>query len=579
MIWAWLAGMCLKFSLSAEVETLATSVQNILDRGKAGTMTIQLNHFLFAVAIGLMAHAFIGYAPFPIGDDFAYAPLAERAADPSLYARDDQLRLFANHAKVYDWVYNLGKAGLGVEPTFRIVIWILAIVCSVAIWSILRALNGPIWMLPMVIGLGVVTRLDGMGRGGYGGLIAEFFHHHNVALALVLLAFGAAISRRTVLAGLFLGLAVFAQPMTALHGAFVVGMGALLRNPLEMLKLAVVTILVSLPAALPILSSIMPAPDASVSLDLVQDAYRFRAPHHYDPPWWDIAITTLYLTAAGLGALLMWRSDRALGYCSAGMALGFALLHVITVLIYKLELSDWVGFFILDANRSTPALFALGPALALAGMWRTPVQMGHWLTGALLMTLAVINTHVFSFVFLFLGAAMWVGGRLQHGRLTLTMGLIAVLVVVFPARPFSPSVTADQKKIMAVIRDTTPRDALFVIPPGMMEFRLLAKRSAYVDFKLFSVAQPDQAALTRVRIREVMSMNPEDSNTQGWPAVLAWDAAQHRTVTCDMMVEILTSTGAEYYLRKSGEGIPPPECPTLTRAIEAESLVLYELSG
>lgn len=44
---------------------------------------------IFAAVLGLLAHTFIGYEAFPFGDDWAYAPLTEHRADPSLFPRDN----------------------------------------------------------------------------------------------------------------------------------------------------------------------------------------------------------------------------------------------------------------------------------------------------------------------------------------------------------------------------------------------------------------------------------------------------------------------------------------------------------
>ena len=78
-----------------------------------------------------------------------------------------------------------------------------------------------------------------------------------------------------------------------------------------------------------------------------------------------------------------------------------------------------------------------------------------------------------------------------------------MLVLLFPPAPNPPEVPDETRLALERIRVETPADSLVVIPISLSAFRYYAKRSAYVDFKLFSVAQPDQAALTRKRIDEV----------------------------------------------------------------------------
>ena len=157
----------------------------------------------------------------------------------------------------------------------------------------------------------------------------------------------------------------------------------------------------------------------------------------------------------------------------------------------------------------------------------------------------------------------------------LGIGLATALVVFFPAKPFPPVVPEPSRQVLEYIRDETPRDALFVIPVGLSEFRVIARRSAYVDFKLFSVAQPDQAALTRARIDEVARPAPENRDAVGWPAAVLWGEDQRRDATCARMAEILNETGADYYLRLVAPEETPPVCDALPNPVISETLALY----
>ncbi|MEL7257611.1 MAG: DUF6798 domain-containing protein [Pseudomonadota bacterium] len=536
---------------------------------------MHLDKILFAVALGLLAHAFIGYFPYPFGDDFAYAPLADYRADPTLFARDDQLRLFANHAKAYDWLYALGTATFGVELVFRIAVWVLAAGVAVALYVLLAALGAPLLVLPAALGLGVVVKLDGMGRGDFGGLISPFFHHHNLALALVLGAISAACFRKSWLAGILLGAAVFAQPMTAFHGAMISGFGALLRHPGDVVKMAIAAVFVALPAALPILSSLLATPDTVVSLDIINDAYRFRAPHHYDPTWHSIGVAAMYLLAGIVGSLQLMRSDASFGRFALGVMISFALLHMVTVFIYKMSLSDWVPLFILDANRSTPVLFVIGPAVALAGLLRLPWSLLHWANVCVLLGIFLLNGTLAGLGFIALSLLMWRLPQDVRMKSLLAIGLATVLLLTFPAKPSVPPVPVETRQALEDIRAVTPRDALFVIPISLSEFRLIAQRSAYVDFKLFSVAQPEQAALTRERIDQIVDPSPENRDAKGWLAAMRWSADQRQAATCDSMTETLKQTGADYFLRYVAPDETPQDCPQLARVVQSKTLVLY----
>ncbi|CUK15623.1 hypothetical protein RUE5091_03894 [Ruegeria denitrificans] len=530
---------------------------------------------LFAALLGLLVSCLIGYEAFPVGDDFAYGPLTEHRINPKLYVNDDQLRLFENHAYVYEWMYRAGRATVGVEPAFRLALWLLAVITTVAIWAMLRALEAPLAILPMVLGISVVVQLDGMGRGDFGGLTSPFFHHHNVALTLVIAAVAAAFFRKIWLAGILLGLAAYAQPMTAFHGAIVIGLGSLIRNPLDAVKLAVAAGVVAFPVAVWLFGAILNAPDSDVMIDLIADAYRFRAPAHYDPPWFDIMIATLYLMAGCAGVALLYRKKPDLARFAAGLLLGFTLLHLVTLVVYKLAIAEWVGFFILDANRSTPVLFTVGTSLAFAGMWFVKTGRGVWLTGILLATILLLNMKLAGIVLFAIGVAMMMAGDVPRTRAVVLCGLGAALLILFPAKPRPPYLPESTLLALAQIRTETPVDALFVIPVSLMEFRQYAQRSAYVDFKMFSVAQPDQASLTRARIEEVTRPAPEHRAMQGWGAAYLWDEEQNRQATCANMAEILATTGAQYILRRVFPDEPAPECPELPRPIMTETLAIY----
>lgn len=532
---------------------------------------------LLAAGLGLLAHVLIGYLPFPSGDDYAYAPLAERAADRTLFTRDDQLLLFDNHARVYRWVYELGSAGFGVEPTFRVAVWALAVLTAIALWRILGSLRAPVAALPAVLGLGVVVAVDGLGRGDYGGMISTFFHHHNIALTLLLGAVAAALAGRPWLAGAFLGLAVYAQPMTAFHGALVAGLGAFAIRPVDAVKMGLAAAVVSAPAAIPILLGLARTPGPSAEIALVSEAYRFRAPHHYDPDMRDILLATLYLFAGWAGALLISRRDAKAGRFAFGAITAFFFLHLVTVIVYKMRLSELTSFFILDANRSSPALFALAAAFAVAGLWKAKRDTAFFSTALLLAVILALNGTPGGIALVAMTGLIISLRKFAAVRGISTAALAGILMLTFPPAPIRQAVSAETHRVLDWIREETPPDALFVIPVGLFEFRQTTKRSAYVDFKLFSVAQPGQAALTRSRMEIVARPSPESRDVGGWEGAGLWEMDQLDAATCAGMAEILHESGADYYLRRVLETYPAPNCPDLESLIRSKTLALYGL--
>ncbi|MEM8776930.1 MAG: hypothetical protein AAGF53_18000, partial [Pseudomonadota bacterium] len=354
----------------------------------------RLNFFslLIAVTLGLAAHALIGYHPFPLGDDFAYAPLADFRSDNSLFARDEQLKLFENHALVYELLYFFGKSGPGVEQVFRIGIWIIAITVAVSLFVILTRFKAPLAALPAVLALAVVVKIDGLGRGDYGGMIASFFHHHNIALALCMVATAAAVWRKSWLAGAALGLAAYAQPMTAFHGALAVGLGTFFMQPRNAFKMALVAIVIAFPAALVVLGGIFESSNVTTQVlaDPINEAYRFRAPHHYDPPWSSVGLTTLYLLTGWTGAIILRKLDRQMALFSIGVLTALSLLHTVTLIVYKGGIGEWLPFFILDANRSSPLAFTLSTVFATAALSQAKTTVNIAAVSILLVAIVVL---------------------------------------------------------------------------------------------------------------------------------------------------------------------------------------------
>ncbi len=530
---------------------------------------------VFALALGVVVHTLVGYEPFPYGDDFAYAPLAELRADPALFPRDDQLRLFANHAMVYDWVYTMARNGPGVEPVFRAFVIGLAVIVSLLCWALVTRLKAPVAALPIVLGLGVVVALDGLGRGDFGGLISPFFHHHNIALTLVLAAIVSASGARPTLAGLSLGLAAYAQPMTAMHGALAVGLGTLLARPRDLGVLIGVSVVVALPAAWMIFGDAPKSAAAPSGLNLIEDAYRFRAPHHYDPAWSEIGVTTLYLLTGLAGAALLDRTQPMIARFALGTMLAFLLLHAVTVVIYKLGFGQITPLFILDANRSSPLVFVLGPIFALAGIWHRGRSPASFATALLLVAIGIMNHTVAGLILVALGCLML---AVRHAPLVTPVSALAAILTAAILFPPAPGPRENSEEIISLlnrIRAETPEDALFVVPIQFAAFRHFAQRSVYVDFKMFSVAQPDQATLTRQRIEEISQPEGELRSLTGWPAAQSWDRAQHARADCETMRSVLKQTGSEYYVRLRTADSPAPDCANLPRDFENTLVAVY----
>ncbi|MEM1346253.1 MAG: DUF6798 domain-containing protein [Pseudomonadota bacterium] len=528
---------------------------------------------LFVVALGLGGHAVTGFQSFPLGDDFTYAPLAELAADPNLFPRDEHLRLFANHATIYEWVYRAAKATIGVERGFLAAVVVLAVAAVAAVAAVLRALGcghgrGFAGALAIAIGLGVVVAERGIGRGAYGGYLSEMFHHQFLALIMVMAALAATLSRRAVLAGVALGIAAWAQPASAAHGALAVTLGWLALGVRGVVPLAIsgaVSAVVALPVVAGLAAALLAAPDVSVPTErLIEEAYRFRVPLHYDLPWQALGLVTLYLSLGVAAALALTGTPRRM---ALGLLAGFVVLHGVMVAVYALGVFEHPVLFKLDITRSTPVVFAFAAALAGAALaqagehWRAGVAPGRAvLVVAVLAALTLaLNARPVGGLAVGAGLAILASGRLWSlPAVTLAALSLLLTAAVLPRHQLVTPLDPAEAAALDWIARETAEDTLFVIPVSMPHFRQYARRSIYVDFKSFSVAQPDQAWMTRTRLEQVAQPDAKALAARGWPAMALWEAAQFRALDCPGMRKLMTETGAEYVVHRAKDAAGTP---------------------
>jgi hypothetical protein len=145
----------------------------------------------------------------------------------------------------------------------------------------------------------------------------------------------------------------------------------------------------------------------------------------------------------------------------------------------------------------------------------------------------------------------------------LFLSFCAVAFVVFlkgaTVRAFPSSVDAS---LYSWVERETPKDALFVVPPGMQAFRLEARRSVFVDFKTFPGSQPAVAWEWRQRLEEVVGYDAKAlEQGQGWPGLVWWDRAYAKRNPPDRILGLLTSTGADFFVVDRLYQQLPPHLP------------------
>jgi uncharacterized protein DUF6798 len=123
---------------------------------------------------------------------------------------------------------------------------------------------------------------------------------------------------------------------------------------------------------------------------------------------------------------------------------------------------------------------------------------------------------------------------------------------VLRARP-----SRDERGLFRWVAATAP-DALFIVPPGLQQFRFYTRRSVYVDFKLFPPATPASTPEWRRRMELVAAPDRLALASPGWSGVAQWDRTYANRNTPARIVTLLRETGADYFVWDySGLDIPP----------------------
>ncbi len=537
------------------------------------------------VVIGLAAHVLVGFVPFPMGDDFTYGPLAWLALNPDAYPRDEHLRLYADHAFAYALVYRVSLATIGVAEGFLLATIILSVLMVAAMYAVVWVVTPDmsdgrrIGAVLMALAVSVLAEQAGVGRGGFGGFLSWFFHHQLISLVFALFACAATLGRRGALAGLFLGLAAYAQPASAIQASLAVGLGflALGRGGLRPLLTAIaVAAIVAFPAVLRLAVRVMADGGTDIDVEtIIEEGYRFRAPHHYNLPLQDYLLWAGYLVLGWVAATVLRRHHHAVGRVALGMMAAGGVLFALAFAIYGFGLLQWPIFFMLDLNRTTPLFFTLACLFAASAiilglrdgdLKETPLALAPPAIG---LTLFLANFTVAAVVTLIFGTWMMCAAHATRRPLALfIIATTAFVVIVLPVRHLELGYRPRVVEALTWVRENTPEDALFIIPVGLFEFRELSRRSAYVDFKTFSVAQPEHAAMTRNRMVEVAQPRPETlDHFGGFWAMTDWEADQHAAATCVGMMALMEQTGADYTVLRTmsrmSEPVVIPECADL----------------
>lgn len=553
--------------------------------------------YLWALVLILGLHALQPYYGFPHGDDYAYGPLTELWLNPHLFPRDQQIGMYVNHAWTYALAYLAAKETLGLSAGFWLFTAVLAVASGLALFSIMRRLGGEVSGFVMALVLVGLLTVQGIGRADYGGYIAGFFHHQGLALCLVAWSFAIFLGGRNGWAGVLLGLAAYAQPVTALHGALALGVAVIATGPQFLrrgLLVAGIAMATALPLAVLFLNSaiVARAPELAVpGHELIEKAYIFRASHHYliDGP--DILLGWAWIAVGLLSSANLW--TRPAARIVAAFIAGLALFHLATTLGHHLWRPLFLPLYVLDVTRSSSLLFAISATAFVAACqnhWhgdgrRSPwTQAAFWL--AAILVFAILARYGGPIPWLLAAASFSFVALPRIGRMgtAILAGLaMAVFAIAAPARIGPAKLPEPVAQFYAWVNENTSKDALFIGPPAMNGFRHYTQRSLYADFKMFSVAQPDQAWLTRQRLEQIAQPDAQALKETGWAGAWAWDRSYAENADCKGIAKLLEETGADYLIRQAGgedSVARAPHCgETVTELFRNEAYSIYRLAG
>ena len=532
-----------------------------------------------------MARAAMGLESYPFGDDLVYGPLARAMLDPTLYAGDAQLEAFGNHAWLYSWLWIAADRTLGVAPVFLAMTLAISAAVALGLLSIMNALGARGRLAPLALCLAVAVEQRGVGRGDYGGAFTDHFHLQGVAIALSLFAVSAVFRGRALPAGALLGVAALAHPVLALHAAAAIGLAWIFggrRDFRALVYTAGLAALIAAPFHMPLLATIGAEPLTRSAEDVIRNGYYFRASHHYLIPAGALLVLGLYLVAGLLGALTL---SGEVGRRALGLIVGFASLT------FLLAIFHWDGIdpsfryvstliYVLDFSRSTPLIWCLGPALALAALEASGdlARPRRWALAAPLVAIAAINIKisVFAWGAYVLAVLFAFGSSLATGMVLAGAGaLLTTLLVLKLEIPRRPPV--EGRPLIDWLRFETRPGETIIAPPGIANLREFARRPVYVDFRMVSMAQPAQIMLFRERMERITPGFERAGAAGGWDAAVPWSILYFEGNDPLRIAELLRDTGATYFVGLAASGFADEEVDAagLLRAYSGERFQVY----
>jgi glycosyltransferase 2 family protein len=354
----------------------------------------------------------------------------------------------------------------------------------------------------------------------------------DMALPMVLLGMAAWLRREFLRAGLWLGLAGLFHANFAVLGPLVIGLAELPhatknRAYKDVAYLAGGYLVLAWPNIFVIVMSFLFGDATPQALEIL---FHVRSSHHYAPALGSI-VDVWWLVVLAVAGLPVWmaKDDEIVGHPVRMLTLALVLTQVLAAVATWLEWNTVVRLFFWRLSVPLGLILALaaGAAIKRAVLTRR-VEYLLFCLGAFILVIgfaakgtikvwpeyelkgfgtlipALIPLTIIALSIARLKSYKW--ARWATGGLALAttfgIGLVAIPGAVIPEKMAVNWEKAYEKatelheveigpreirsryiKIYDWVRQNTPSDALFLIPPGNMDFRLRSMRGVYVDWK------------------------------------------------------------------------------------------------
>ena len=513
--------------------------------------------WLAALAVAVLL-ALVFALPYGAQNQATYLLDPLHRAMPELYRRDwfvGQPPYLPVFGWLAQWLFRLDPAGPVAILTAHV---ILTVATYLALYWLVAAL-APAWE-PYVLVATFTTATIGSSMGA-SYLLGQYLQASSLATLGWIYAMGAFVRGRYLACGIALALAGAAHPNFLVLGIGLFALCALARRELALVdyaKLLAPQLLV-LAAFLPLLLSA-----TGPSGEALRILTTFHAPYHYAPGRVAVWIPELLLwQLAGFAALQIAppsREARALWLfsgVSCAITVGSAVL---------MRYAHLVALTQLFCSRIAPFEQLACQLLVVAALYRhargKPVPLVRRLVVALPIVAALASvTYYISRLFPLAGAVIASAGVLlvlaTPPRIA-RIALIAFALVAVAATwsvstrgdglTTAPSATPNEDGLTRWAREQTPVDALFLIPPGLDSFRLLARRAVVVDLK----SPPLRPDLLVAWYRRVLaSVNLPDA-----PTTRAAVLARYDQLTFAELVDIAHDFAADYIVTRGKTAMP-----------------------